>query len=71
FGGVGTVPGTLLGVAALAVLGNGLTRVPATMNMAGELAGLLTGALLLLALAGSAWFRRAAARPMGPPPSGS
>lgn len=53
FGGVGTVPGTLLGVAALAVLGNGLSRVPATMSHASELAGLLTGALLLLALIGA------------------
>ena len=52
FGGVGSVPGTLLGVAAVAVLSNGLTRVPAVMNIASELSGMLTGALLLLALAG-------------------
>ena len=54
FGGVGSVHGTLLGVAAIAVLGNGLSRVPATMSNAGELSGLLTGALLVLALAGGA-----------------
>jgi ribose/xylose/arabinose/galactoside ABC-type transport system permease subunit len=51
FGGAGSVHGTLLGVAALAVLNNGLTRVPAVMNVASELSGLLTGALLIVALA--------------------
>jgi rhamnose transport system permease protein len=52
FGGIGSVHGTLLGVAAIAVLSNGLSRIPATMNTASELSGMLTGALLLLALAG-------------------
>ncbi|MEY2878812.1 MAG: Autoinducer 2 import system permease protein LsrD [Verrucomicrobiota bacterium] len=55
FGGVGSVHGTLLGVAAIAVLKNGLECHPAVMRMgtAQEMAGLLTGALLLLALTGS------------------
>jgi rhamnose transport system permease protein len=54
FGGVGSVPGTLLGVTAIAVLGNGLSRIPATMSNAAELTGTLTGGLLVLSLAGRA-----------------
>ncbi len=54
FGGVGSVHGTLLGVAAIAVLSNGLSRLPATMSNAAELSGLLTGVLLIVALAGGA-----------------
>lgn len=50
FGGVGSVGGTLLGVAAIAVLTNGLSRLPATMSSASELSGVFTGLLLLLAL---------------------
>jgi rhamnose transport system permease protein len=55
FGGAGSVHGTLLGVAAIAVLKNGLACLPVVMRMnaAEEMSGLLTGALLLLALTGS------------------
>lgn len=55
FGGAGSVHGTLLGVAAIAVLRNGLACLPAVMRMnsAEEMAGLLTGALLLVALTAS------------------
>ncbi len=54
FGGRGSVTGTLLGVAAIAVLKNGLACLPAVIrwNAAEEMSGLLTGALLLLALTG-------------------
>ncbi len=50
FGGIGSVHGTLLGVAAIAVLNNGLVHA----RQPREVAGLLTGALLLLALSSSA-----------------
>jgi rhamnose transport system permease protein len=49
FGGVGTVHGTLLGVVAIAVLNNGLVHA----RQPREVAGMLTGALLLLALSAS------------------
>jgi ribose/xylose/arabinose/galactoside ABC-type transport system permease subunit len=56
FGGVGSIPGTLLGVAAIAVLKNGLACLPIVirMNSAEELSGMMTGGLLLVALCGSA-----------------
>jgi ribose/xylose/arabinose/galactoside ABC-type transport system permease subunit len=59
FGGVGSVHGTLLGVAAVAVLSNGLVHA----RQPREVAGMMTGALLLLALSASAvpklipWWR--------------
>jgi ribose/xylose/arabinose/galactoside ABC-type transport system permease subunit len=58
FGGVGSVPGTLLGVAALAVLKNGLTL----SDQPAELAGILTGGLLLAVLAGEAALKKISAR---------
>ena len=55
FGGRGSITGTILGVAAIAVLRSGLATLPVVMRMnaAEEMSGLLTGALLLLALTGS------------------
>ena len=50
FGGIGSVHGTLLGVAAIAVLNNGLVHA----RQPREMAGMLTGLLLILALASSA-----------------
>jgi rhamnose transport system permease protein len=77
FGGTGSVTGTLLGVAAIAILKNGLACLPAVMrlNAAEEMAGLMTGALLLLALTAgavsriSASFRRPPAAGIQPSPS--
>lgn len=58
FGGSGTVAGTLLGWISLAILNNGLTRISdyrifdqPVASVARELSGLLTGLLLLAALA--------------------
>lgn len=55
FGGTGTVHGTLLGVAALAILNNGLVHA----RQPREVAGMLTGLLLILALSASALPRLA------------
>lgn len=49
FGGTGSIHGTLLGVAAIAVLHSGIAHA----LLPGEMAGMLTGVLLILALAGS------------------
>lgn len=58
FGGIGSVTGTLLGYLAIAILNNGLGRIVAfnlfdqpITSVARELSGMLTGLLLLLALA--------------------
>jgi rhamnose transport system permease protein len=49
FGGVGSVHGTVLGVAAIAILNNGLVHA----RQPREVAGMLTGSLLILALSSS------------------
>jgi ribose/xylose/arabinose/galactoside ABC-type transport system permease subunit len=53
FGGVGSIHGTLLGVAAMAILSNGLVHA----RQPREVAGMLTGALLIVSLAGPAVAR--------------
>ena len=59
FGGRGSVTGTLFGVAVIAVLKSGLATLPVVIraNAAEEIAGLATGALLLLALGLGTWSR--------------
>lgn len=64
FGGVGTVGGTLLGIASVAVLTTGLKLIPAIAlaGIGSELGSLLTGALLILALAGGTLAKSLAVR---------
>jgi rhamnose transport system permease protein len=59
FGGIGTVHGTLLGVAAIAVLTKGLVYAREPQ----EVGGILTGALLLLALFATTVAKALANRP--------
>lgn len=60
FGGIGTIHGALLGVLALSVLRNGLQL----SDQPTELAGILTGVLLLLVLSGEVlWKKFWAGRP--------
>jgi len=59
FGGTGSIHNTLLGVLALAVLKIGLTL----SDQPSELAGILTGVLLLAVLAAEAVARKFSARP--------
>lgn len=58
FGGTGSIHGTILGVAAIAILNNGLFH----MRQPREVAGMLTGVLLIMALTGSVMAKRLAAR---------
>jgi len=58
FGGSGTIAGTLLGYLAIAILNNGLKRITAydiferpISSVSNEMSGMLTGLLLLVALA--------------------
>jgi rhamnose transport system permease protein len=69
FGGSGTVAGTLLGWLSLAVLNNGLTRISeyrifdqSVSSVARELSGMLTGVLLIAALAIGALMKTLAVR---------
>jgi rhamnose transport system permease protein len=69
FGGSGNVSGTLLGWIALAILNNGLTRISdyeifgeKISSVARELSGLLTGLLLIAALALAIGMKALAAR---------
>jgi len=74
FGGTGSVLGTLLGVAAIAVLKNGLACLPVVVRMNGaeELSGMMTGALLLGALcAGRVSWASIVGRFRGTPPHGT
>ena len=58
FGGTGTVPGTILGVAAIAVLNNGLVHA----RLPREAGGVLTGVLLIATLTASVLPKRFASR---------
>ena len=62
FGGIGTVHGTLLGVAVLAVMRIGLIL----SDQPSELTGIFTGGLLLVVLTAEAFIKKVSARrPLG------
>ena len=63
FGGTGSIPGTLLGVTTVAVLANGLSRIMTITTISREISGILTGALLIGALAASRLMGTLASRP--------
>lgn len=65
FGGTGSVTGTLIGVAAIAILNNGLVHA----RQPREVAGMLTGLLLVIALAGPRLLAAAARFPRQRAPS--
>ena len=69
FGGAGSISGTLLGYVAVAILNNGLSRITAhqifdqpVSSVARELSGMLTGVLLLVALAAGVLLKSLAIR---------
>ena len=62
FGGRGTVLGTVLGLLAIVILQNGLRL----SGQPAELAGILTGVLLIATVLVDGWSRRARARPAAP-----
>lgn len=69
FGGSGSISGTLLGYVAVAILNNGLGRITAhqifdqpVSSVARELSGMLTGLLLLVALAAGVLLKSLATR---------
>lgn len=61
FGGKGSVHGTLLGLAVLAVMKNGLLL----SDLPGELVGIVTGLLLLTVLSGELFMRFLSRKPPG------
>lgn len=69
FGGLGSISGTLLGYIAVAILNNGLSRITAHQifdqpisSVSRELSGILTGVLLLVALAAGVLLKTLATR---------